>query len=238
MFSPPESSKAPVGCIWIDQIREPLTWFTSFWNCHGTENIVRIFGIDAHFNRGKAIMIYVDASPYGLGAWLSVDAVPTAFFSDIITDMDCAMLLVEKNIGSKGQQAFEALGLLAAIRLWLPSFREERITVYLRSDNLSALEMVAKMQPKSKALGVVARELALDLSSASYALDFAQHVAGITNGIADSLSRKNQPGKSYELHHLLKDAREDAPQPRDINWWKSKSAGVGGLLDWSRSFDA
>ena len=138
MFSPLELSKAPCGCIWIDQIREPLTWFTSFWNYHGTENIVRVFGIDAHFNRGKTVMIYVDASPYGLGAWLSVDSVPIAYFSDAITDMDCNMLLVEKNEGSKGQQAFEALGLLAAIRLWLPSFKEERVTVHLRGDNIAA----------------------------------------------------------------------------------------------------
>ena len=63
MFSSPELSKAPFGCIWIDQIREPLTWFTSFWNYHGTENIVRIFSIDAHFNRGRRVWKSKPAAP-------------------------------------------------------------------------------------------------------------------------------------------------------------------------------
>ena len=93
-----------------------------------------------------------------------------------------------------------------------------------------------KMRRRCMDCAMLLVEKNIGSSSASYALDFAQHVAGITNGIADSLSRKNQPGKSYELHHLLKDAREDAPQVRDSSWWKSKSAGVG-LLEWSRSFD-
>ena len=83
--------------------------------------------------------------------------------------------------------------------------------------------MVAKMQPKSKALGVVARELALDLSEASYSLDFAQHVAGITNGTADVLSRRLQPGKNFALPSLLADAREDFPPERDLSWWRTAS---------------
>ena len=112
--------------------------------------------------------------------------------------------------------------MLVAVRLWLPAFSRERITVFVRSDNLSALQMAAKMQPKSKALGVVARELALDLSCASYSLDFAQHVAGVTNGIADALSRRLQPGKSFSLPHLLKDARLDITPVRNQRWWRTR----------------
>ena len=78
------------------------------------------------------------------------------------------------------------------------------------------------MQPKNKALGVVARELALDLSDASYSLDFAQHVAGVTNGIADALSRKMQPGKSFSLPHLLKDGLFDITPVRNRLWWRTK----------------
>ena len=225
LYSDPSVSKAPSGCVWVSQISEPLSWFECFLSETKGRNLVRQFCVDSHFNKGKSIMIYVDASPYGLGAWLSVDAEPVSYFSDVISSLDCEMLLIAENKGSAGQQAFEALGLLVAIRLWLPTFKHERITVYLRSDNLSALEMVAKMQPKSKSLGVVARELALDLADATYALDFAQHVAGITNGIADSLSRKHQPGKRYKVPEFLCDACEIVAQPRNLKWWRTKSSG-------------
>ena len=147
LYAPPEISLAPVGCVWVAQIKEPLTWFESFWNELKPQNLVRTFCVKAHFNIGKQIYIYVDASPYGLGGWLSIDGQPVAYFSDVICSTDCKMLLVEDNEGSAGQQAFEALGLLVAIRLWLPSFKLERVTVCIRSDNLSALQMVAKMQP-------------------------------------------------------------------------------------------
>ena len=226
LYSDPAVSKAPSGCVWVSQISEPLSWFDCFLSETKGRNLVRQFCVDSHFNKGKSILIYVDASPYGLGAWLSVDAKPVSYFSDVISSLDCEMLLIAENKGSAGQQAFEALGLLVAIRLWLPTFKHERVTVYLRSDNLSALEMVAKMQPKSKSLGVVARELALDLADATYALDFAQHVAGITNGIADSLSRKHQPGKRYQVPEFLCDACEIVAQPRNLKWWRTKSSAA------------
>ena len=82
--------------------------------------------------------------------------------------------------------------------------------------------MIAKMQPKSKSLSVVARELALDLADATYALDFAQHVAGVTNGIADILSRRLQPGKTFALPHFLHLAKEVLPPARNCEWWRTR----------------
>ena len=78
----------------------------------------------------------------------------------------------------------------------------------------------AKMQPKSKALGIVARELALDLADASYNVDFIQHVAGLANVTADALSRKCQPGKDFTLPSLLADAVEVRPPARAPCWWR------------------
>ena len=89
---------------------------------------------------------------------------------------------------------------------------------------MAALYMVAKMQPKSAALGVVARELALDLADATYALDFVQHVAGLTNGVADMLSRKHDPSKSFALPDLLVGVPEVTPQLRDRRWWRTMPA--------------
>ena len=166
--------------------------------------------------------IYLDASPYGLGAWLEVDGHAQEFFSDRIHKSDLQILKVE-NVGSKAQQAAEALALLVAVRLWLPQFSQERITVLVRGDNIAALQMAAKMQPKSYALGVIAREIALDLASASYAIDIVQHISGVSNSVADMLSRKFQDGKKYEIPIMLREAKEVCPPPRLSEWWLTKS---------------
>ena len=179
------------------------------------------FTVAAYFNKGRRVAIYIDASPYGLGAWLEVDGHPTAYTSDIVQPSVCPTLGID-NTGSAAQQALEALALLMAVRLWLPDFKTERVCVLVRGDNIASLQMAAKMQPKSKALGIVARELALDLSEASYAIDLVQHVAGVTNGVADVLSRRYQVGKHFVLPTLLQNASETLPPCRDDSWWRTK----------------
>ena len=100
---------------------------------------------------------------------------------------------------SHAEQAFKALALLVAVRMWLPNFKTQRVKVCVMGDNMAASHAVAKMQPKSKALGVIARELALNLADASYSVDFLQHVAGLANVTADTLSRKSQPNTEFEI---------------------------------------
>ena len=98
---------------------------------------------------------------------------------------------------------------------------KRRVVVTVWGDNMSAVWMLAKLQPKSKALGVIAREVAIDLSCASYAPDFTEHLPGVTNVTADALSRRFQPGKSYPTPPLLADAAEMQPPERVITWWKT-----------------
>jgi hypothetical protein len=221
LYQPRELSSAPPNHVWSSQLREPINWFKAFWGSDNNQNLVREFNVEHHFNRGKLVIIYVDASPFGLGGWISVSGCPWQYFSDGISESDCLNLGVSSNEGSAGQQAFEALALLVAIRLWLPQFKTQRVKICLRGDNMAALYAVAKMQPKSKALGVIARELALDLADASYAVDFLQHVAGLANGTADSLSRKWQPGKKYTFPSLLANAEEVKPPTRSPSWWRN-----------------
>ena len=113
--------------------------------------------------------------------------------------------------------------MLISVRLWLPRYATQRVTVRVRGDNVASLQMAAKMQPKSPALGVVARELALDLSMASYSIDLVEHIAGITNGVADALSRKRQDGKKFILPSLLRNAREVSAPVRNKRWWLTRS---------------
>ena len=48
----------------------------------------------------------------------------------------------------------------------------------------------------------------------SYERDVVEHIPGITNIVADSLSRRTDPAqlKKWSLHHFLSNARHFAPQ--------------------------
>ena len=53
------------------------------------------------------------------------------------------------------------------------------------------------MQPKSPAVGIIARKVVVDLATVSFAVDVAAHVAGVSNVTADAISRNHQPGKQW-----------------------------------------
>ena len=80
------------------------------------------------------------------------------------------------------------------------------------------------MQPKSSALSIVAREIALVIASGAYPPDFAEHIPGITNKVADELSRFTELGSSFVLLDCLNDAKYIKPHIRDDSWWKTKRA--------------
>ena len=97
------------------------------------------------------------------------------------------------------------------------------MTLTVRADNLSTLALVAQMQPHSAQLGIIARELALDISSAAYAPDVVEHLPGIANTAADALSRRLDPSKSYKLPHYLEGVPETSVE-RPPMWWKTGPA--------------
>ena len=86
---------------------------------------------------------------------------------------------------------------------------------------MGALATVCKMQPSSPTLGIIARELALDLADAIYDPQLVSHVPGVANLAADALSRFHQPGKRFVLPPILKDALEITVPPRPLSWWRS-----------------
>ena len=141
----------------------------------------------------------------------------------MFSQLDCEILGVD-NVESKAQQAFEALSLLIALRLWLPRFPHNRVRVKVRGDNMAALSLLTKMQPKSQSLQVVARELALDIAMTSFTPDFVEHVAGISNTVADTLSRKTELGHSYRLPVILTNCEFTNSGTRLREWWVTKRA--------------
>ena len=68
----------------------------------------------------------------------------------------------------------------------------------MQTDNRATLALVAKMQPHSHILGIIAREMALDVAELAYAPDVINHVPGISNKTADILSRLYAPGAKVD----------------------------------------
>ena len=127
------------------------------------------------------VRIATDASPWGFGAWLEVDRQPKEFISEAWTDEDCKYFGHERG-SSDGQQTWEALVVLLAIRVWLPEYRDEKLKLVILSDSKATLAVVGKERSKSTRLNTIARELSLDLAQNSHVLELQTcHVAGTEN---------------------------------------------------------
>ena len=183
-----------------------------------------MLSLESYFRRGISMVITTDASPYGIGGTLEIGGEVVSFFAGEITSTDKAVLSLQQSPSCKDQQTLEALAMLVALRLWSSYWSSRRVVLTVRSDNVSTLAMVAKMQPHGPQLGLIARELALDVASASYVPDVAVHLPGLANKAADALSRKHDPNKAFVLPAYLANCSQIEVPPRLRNWWQSLPA--------------
>ena len=189
---PNTAGGCPPGCCWLSQIQIPLDWIQAFLNEH-VGDLIRVFSLDAYLRRGPPVVITTDASPYGLGAILEIGGTLTSFFSDVLSDQDRLVLNTAPDPNCSYQQVLEALAVLVALRHWHTQWRGRRVQLELKTDNVAALTLVTKMQPHSQRLGLIAREMALDIAASAYTPDSASHIPGIANKAADALSRQASP---------------------------------------------
>ena len=221
IYGPP--SDAPTNCIWTRQIVVPLQWIQAF--LAGTKgNLVRTMTLDSHLRRGQSVIITTDASPYGLGAILTIDGTIVSYLADVFCEVDKQVLGLSIELCSVDQQALEALTILVALREWVDHWRSVRLVLCIRTDNIAALTMVARMQPHSLQLAIIAREVALDVASAMYTPDIVEHVPGVANVAADALSRLNDPTKAVALPSYLSTVPRHACTARQLGWWRALPA--------------
>ena len=123
---------------------------------------------------------------------LVVSDVIVSWFSVPLTEFDAAYFNCP--IGdSKGQQVWEALAILVALRFWRSSWLGTRPVLEVKSDNVAALTLLATLK-SSPTSNVVAREIALDIALGSFQPDIISHSPGVSAIVVDSLSRRYQPG--------------------------------------------
>jgi len=194
----------PPNCRWTRQISPALRWFRSFFRSSGGF-IQREFRLDAFQKVGTSIEIVLDASPWGLAGILYVDYIAVEFFSDAISELDTT--LFGHDIGSAdGQQTWESLAALIAMRLWVTHWNKRSVLLRVRGDSVAMLTLVINMRPKSAAMALIGQELALTIASSTFIPIVSEHIPGIANVAADHLSRWHQPGAPQLLPEGLRDA--------------------------------
>ena len=222
-------SGAPRGTIWRSQIDPCLWWLKAFLTIQ-VGSITRRFYFLQHYNIDNTVIIGLDASPDGIGGWLYMHNAVVSYFSSTITATDRDMLGISDAVGSAGQQAAEALAILVSLRLWHRHWSTARTRLVVRGDNVAALTLLVKLQPKSASLTLVARELASDICQGLYEPDVQEHIAGISNDAADYLSRPNRLS-SEPLPEFLALAPAATVPPRPVEWWKYVAIARQGSQD-------
>ena len=184
----------------------------------------RHFTLDAFRGRGEVVTMSFDASPWGAGGFLTVDGVLRSWFTTEFTQVD------ENAVGmpfstSSAQQVAEALAILFGLRAWLSAWVDKSPRLEVRSDSVTALSMVARMQTSSPQVGVVAREVALTLSAACVRPCVIAHTPCVANKLADALSRRFQPGAVWQRPDAVAHIPECMLAPRDASYYRTIAGG-------------
>eukprot|EP00439_Symbiodinium_sp_Y106_P060007 s2027_g8.t2 len=212
-------SRAPPNCVWTKQWRHVTDWFLAFFRGE-SGSLVRDFKVSSYFQKSVRVRIVTDASPWGIGGFLILGNEPVYYFASPLDQRDSS--LAEAELGSpRGQQVWEALAILVALRVWRKYWSRTAVELYVSSDSVAALTLLLKLRAKPRAvgLGIVAREIALDFSRSSYRPSWYEHIPGVANTVADILSRRYQPDKQFALPGLLRHAREVTAPIRDDSFF-------------------
>ena len=161
----------------------------------------------------------MDASTRGLGAYLVEDGVLQEFFYSDLSDTDAA--ICGHRLGcSDGQQTWEALVALVALRIWSPRWRNKRSCLRVLGDSVTAMVLLLKLKAKGAGPALIAREIALDMADALYQPSVVGHLPGVANTLADYLSRPEKRN-SLPLPAALRQARRRVIAPRGRRWWRT-----------------
>ena len=105
---------------------------------------IRKFHLADFLGHGDRIEVGTDASPWGLGGWLSINNVIVKYFYCAIHDYDRILYNLTEG-ACEGQQTLECLAVLVAIKASIPTCDQRvQLCPVVRGDNVAALSMVIK----------------------------------------------------------------------------------------------
>ena len=212
-------SNAPVNTVWRSQFQNSLDWVLAFLSGQ-RGSLVRSYSFSTYARLGLKVEMVLDASPWGIGGYLREDNVLKSYFWEKISEEEAAILRCTLGT-SEAQQAFESFAALAALRLWSKRWPKERTVLCVKSDSLATLLLSLNLKSRGFGCNLVAREMALDIAEMSYKPDVAQHVRGIANIGADTLSRMAAPGSDKDIPEYFADVQRDRLLPRGKDLFRS-----------------
>ena len=215
----PSRSGVAHNCVWVRQIDATLRWILAFLDAE-RGSIIRVFALQAFRGRGTTVRISTDACPWGIGGVIYVDGAPTAYFSSALAPEDFARFGYEEG-NPAGQQCWEALAVLVAMRLWSCHWRRVRIILEVRADNITALTMLTSQRGRGTTLTLINRELALYLGSGVFRPQICSHSPGVAHKVADTLSRRFCPNYTYRLPVSLSGVQENLVPARDSAYFRT-----------------
>ena len=205
-----DNDGAPMNCCWSRQIHIPVQWILAFMRGHhGT--IRRTFSVQSFLGAGDRVSIVVDASPWGLGGVLTRNDTIAEYFASSLdhNDVDIHSIVLGDH---RAQQCAEGLAMLVALRIWSPIWTGRRVILQARGDSVTALTMLLDMRAAGPTMGLIAREMALDVAEALYTPQIVSHTPGVTNVLADALSRLHAEHEPKALPDcLLTTTKADCP---------------------------
>ena len=150
-----------------------------------------------------------------------MDGAITEYLYQAVQDDDIVILGAARG-DDKPQQVFEALALLVALRLWEMAWNGKRVAITVRSDSVIGLTSMLRFAASGTGPAVIAREAAITIGKCTHTPITFEHIAGISNAIADGLSRLNGPRWDRKaLPAVLRQAVLKAPGVRTCAWWRS-----------------
>ena len=130
--------------IWAKQILPALTWLQCFLQGR-SGTLERSWMSDYFVRAGEDITFTVDASPYGIGGVLYIGVVPVAFFYDQLHEEDEVILNIQRG-SADGQQMWECLSILVALRIWWSYWADRKVIVTISGGSVAALTLGARLK--------------------------------------------------------------------------------------------
>ena len=168
----------------------------------------------------EVLCVTTDASPWGIGAVLTKHGSPIAWIADHIHPENLAQF--STTLGDAiFTTTWEALAILVALRSWRPFFpKGNRFAI--RSDSLGALSSIAKSASPSKGLSLILQEIALDEAGQTWGFESLTHIPGVSNTLADPLSRLHAPS-AKSVPQILSTVPRTTVDRRIGVWWLTSS---------------
>ena len=140
-----EHTGAPMNCYWTRQIAPELDWFAAFFRATGGF-IERTFWLNTTLSQQTLLTSF----------W-TPNQVPIEYFTSALCSEGVARFGFELG-DPAGQQVWESLAALVAVRLWKAHWQQRRVCLTVRGDSVAMLTLVVNMRvPALASFGLFAK---------------------------------------------------------------------------------